>query len=399
MERASCTTGGSGRSSTRVQATTPPFALPRLVGGKAHSPLHLFRDPPPRPLLAQSSDGASPLRHTATLFLHLRSGTSQEPASAIRSLAVGWREAVRQAMDERGATVSREDRVRGRKEGHAIGLGKSLVSLVQTRLRASLRIPLTLFPHVLHVVVKRPEDASIGIQVAPPPPSAAGAAAVGGNTRHTTKARRVREKKKKRKKKIESCYFLLFLCIFPHLKEREREREERPPLSSILSLCVFPRHGHFSHRKDARASRGCGALRQNDRSFENGAAQNGLPPPHEFCRIRRFDDRSGTPPDQYKATITRDLKVNKYLELIKDRSVKLRAIYEDKDGLRRDDIGRITGQGPEVFSAFYDTVRELRAYYAKYPNIPVEKPEDVAYKLVMEDDERTPPLSSFKSRE
>jgi len=91
--------------------------------------------------------------------------------------------------------------------------------------------------------------------------------------------------------------------------------------------------------------------------------------------------------------------VNKYLELIKDRSVKLRAIYEDKDGLRRDDIGRITGQGPEVFSAFYDTVRELRAYYAKYPNIPVEKPEDVAYKLVMEDDERTPPLSSFKSRE
>jgi splicing factor 3A subunit 3 len=94
---------------------------------------------------------------------------------------------------------------------------------------------------------------------------------------------------------------------------------------------------------------------------------------------------------QHKSKITIDLKVNKYLELIQDRSNKLRAIYEDKDNLRRDDISRITGQGPEVFSAFYDTMREMRGYYAKFPDMTIEKPEDVAYKLVMEDDERTLP--------
>lgn len=100
-------------------------------------------------------------------------------------------------------------------------------------------------------------------------------------------------------------------------------------------------------------------------------------------------------PKTHKSKITIDLKVNKYLELIQDRSNKLRAIYEDKDNLRRDDISRITGQGPEVFSAFYDTMREMRGYYAKFPDMTFEKPEDVAYKLVMEDDE----LSQFTGEE
>jgi hypothetical protein len=44
-----------------------------------------------------------------------------------------------------------------------------------------------------------------------------------------------------------------------------------------------------------------------------------------------------------------------------------------------------------VFSAFYDTMREMRGYYAKFPDMTFEKPEDVAYKLVMEDDERKLP--------
>lgn len=100
-------------------------------------------------------------------------------------------------------------------------------------------------------------------------------------------------------------------------------------------------------------------------------------------------------PRTHKDKITCDLKVNKYLELIQDRSNKLRAIYEDKDNLRRDGIARITGQGPEVFSVFYDTMREMRAYYAKFPNMTFEKPDEVAYKLVMEDDE----LSQFTGEE
>ncbi len=45
-----------------------------------------------------------------------------------------------------------------------------------------------------------------------------------------------------------------------------------------------------------------------------------------------------------------------------------------------------------MFSAFYDTMREMRGYYAKFPDMTFEKPEDVAYKLVMEDDERKRPL-------
>lgn len=98
---------------------------------------------------------------------------------------------------------------------------------------------------------------------------------------------------------------------------------------------------------------------------------------------------------QHKEKITLDLKVNKYLDLIRNRSNQLRAIYEDKDNLRRDDISRITGQGPEVFSVFYDTMREMRAYYAKFPNMTFEKPDEVAYKWVMEDDECT--LSRFSS--
>jgi hypothetical protein len=100
-------------------------------------------------------------------------------------------------------------------------------------------------------------------------------------------------------------------------------------------------------------------------------------------------------PKTHKESITIDHKVNKYLELIKDRSQQLQALYEDKDGLRRDELVRISGQGPEAYTIFYDMLREIRNDYARYPNIALEDPDDVAWNLVMNDDE----LSQFTGEE
>mmetsp|Transcript_4786 Transcript_4786/g.8223 ORF Transcript_4786/g.8223 Transcript_4786/m.8223 type:complete len:502 (+) Transcript_4786:189-1694(+) len=59
-------------------------------------------------------------------------------------------------------------------------------------------------------------------------------------------------------------------------------------------------------------------------------------------------------------------RVSNMIDKISDRATKLRKIYDDSDGHRRDEIAAIGGNS--VFSAFYDRVREARDYHKRYPS-------------------------------
>eukprot|EP00959_Pyramimonas_sp_CCMP1952_P115971 2424329-Pyramimonas_sp.AAC.1 len=58
-------------------------------------------------------------------------------------------------------------------------------------------------------------------------------------------------------------------------------------------------------------------------------------------------------------------RVSNLIDKITDRATKLRKLYDDSDGQRKDEISTIGG--PHVFSAFYDRVREARDYHKRHP--------------------------------
>ena len=45
---------------------------------------------------------------------------------------------------------------------------------------------------------------------------------------------------------------------------------------------------------------------------------------------------------------------------------KLKVLYEDSDGLRKEEIGSISG--PNEFAEFYGRLRTIKMYHRKYPN-------------------------------
>ncbi|KAL6052881.1 Splicing factor 3A subunit 3 [Balamuthia mandrillaris] len=93
------------------------------------------------------------------------------------------------------------------------------------------------------------------------------------------------------------------------------------------------------------------------------------------------------PSKTHKDKVSKEHKVNKYLNLIGDRSEKLLRLYDDRNGARKHAIDSIAGSGPELFSLFYDMLRETRAYHHRFPELVLERPEDVAKSLVMEGEE------------
>mmetsp|Transcript_11578 Transcript_11578/g.15763 ORF Transcript_11578/g.15763 Transcript_11578/m.15763 type:complete len:501 (+) Transcript_11578:114-1616(+) len=75
-------------------------------------------------------------------------------------------------------------------------------------------------------------------------------------------------------------------------------------------------------------------------------------------------------------------RVNNFLNQVQDRAAKLRKVYEDKDGQRRDEIAAIAGTN--VFSAFYERVAEVRTYHKRYPSSSFYVKED-PFDLLKED--------------
>ncbi|PHT87481.1 hypothetical protein T459_09587 [Capsicum annuum] len=77
-----------------------------------------------------------------------------------------------------------------------------------------------------------------------------------------------------------------------------------------------------------------------------------------------------TEPPTNKDRLYQSHRVRNMIEQIIDTTLKLVDIYEDKDGARKDEIAALGGQtatGTNVFSAFYDRLKEIREYHRRHP--------------------------------
>jgi len=98
----------------------------------------------------------------------------------------------------------------------------------------------------------------------------------------------------------------------------------------------------------------------------------------EVERLQRFliDEMKRAPKD-HKQNVIQSHNVNNALDRIIESSKRLERIYEDKDGSRKEEIASIGGAGPSLYSLFYDRLREIKDYHRRYPNVQVERPEDL----------------------
>lgn len=77
-----------------------------------------------------------------------------------------------------------------------------------------------------------------------------------------------------------------------------------------------------------------------------------------------------TEPATNKDRLYQSHRVRNFIEQIIDTTHKLVDIYEDKDGARKDEIaalGGLTATGSNVYSAFYDRLKEIREYHRRNP--------------------------------
>lgn len=80
----------------------------------------------------------------------------------------------------------------------------------------------------------------------------------------------------------------------------------------------------------------------------------------------------------HKQRLFQGHRVSQRLDAIQTAAGKLRKIYDDKDNSRRDEIAAIGGQN--VFSAFYERLKEAREYHRRFPSAGLtearEEPEE-----------------------
>ena len=67
-----------------------------------------------------------------------------------------------------------------------------------------------------------------------------------------------------------------------------------------------------------------------------------------------------------KEQMNSDYRSRILLDRYSDISDKLLNVYEDKDGLRKEEINSIAG--PNEFAEFYGRLRSIKEYHRKYPN-------------------------------
>ncbi|KAB2598788.1 splicing factor 3A subunit 3 [Pyrus ussuriensis x Pyrus communis] len=91
----------------------------------------------------------------------------------------------------------------------------------------------------------------------------------------------------------------------------------------------------------------------------------------EVERLERLivKDFMNEPPSS-KDRLYQGHRVRQLIDTITSTTEKLIEIYEDKDNARKDEIAALGGQtatGTNVFSAFYDRLKEIREYHRKHP--------------------------------
>ncbi|XP_038875231.1 splicing factor SF3a60 homolog [Benincasa hispida] len=75
-------------------------------------------------------------------------------------------------------------------------------------------------------------------------------------------------------------------------------------------------------------------------------------------------------PTSAKDRLLQSHRVRNMIDTIMSTTDKLVEIYEDKDNARKDEIAALGGQttsGTNVFSAFYDRLKEIREYHRRHP--------------------------------
>ncbi|CAH8384498.1 unnamed protein product [Eruca vesicaria subsp. sativa] len=81
-----------------------------------------------------------------------------------------------------------------------------------------------------------------------------------------------------------------------------------------------------------------------------------------------------TEPSSSKDRLVQGHRVRNMIQSIMRTTEKLIETYEDKDGAREDEIAALGGHtatGINVYSAFYDRLKEIREYHRKYPSGPL----------------------------
>ncbi|KAF6140833.1 hypothetical protein GIB67_042246 [Kingdonia uniflora] len=76
-------------------------------------------------------------------------------------------------------------------------------------------------------------------------------------------------------------------------------------------------------------------------------------------------------PSSNRERLFQNHRVRNMIDSITFSTGKLIDIYEDKDSARKDEIAALGGQtasGTNVFSAFYDRLKEIREYHRRHPN-------------------------------
>lgn len=82
-------------------------------------------------------------------------------------------------------------------------------------------------------------------------------------------------------------------------------------------------------------------------------------------------------PTSHKDKLLQSHRVRAVLDSIQERSAKLTRIYEDEDGARKEEIAHLRlGGGDNVFSNFYDRLKEVREYHRKFPDDDLTEPEN-----------------------
>lgn len=90
-------------------------------------------------------------------------------------------------------------------------------------------------------------------------------------------------------------------------------------------------------------------------------------------------------------------RVRNMIDTITSTTQKLVEIYEDNDNARKDEIAALGGQtatGTNVFSAFYDRLKEIREYHRRHPNARVLDATEEYEELLKEE-----PIIEFSGEE
>ncbi|KAJ0042765.1 hypothetical protein Pint_17711 [Pistacia integerrima] len=104
-----------------------------------------------------------------------------------------------------------------------------------------------------------------------------------------------------------------------------------------------------------------------------------------------------TEPTSNKGRLFQTHRVRNMIDTITATTEKLVEIYEDKDNARKDEIAALGGQtatGTNVFSAFYDRLKEIREYHRRHPAARVVDANEEYENLLKEE-----PLIEFSGEE